>query len=50
MLSIREESPPLNGEADRDDNLVKMAPHTVEEATARVDPSVHTRGGRISGA
>ena len=35
MLSIREEIAAIErGEADREDNVVKMAPHTVEEATA----------------
>ena len=35
MLSIREEIAAIeHGEADRVDNVVKMAPHTVEEATA----------------
>jgi len=35
MLSIREEIAAIErGEADREDNVVKMAPHTIEEATA----------------
>ena len=35
MLSIREEIAAIErGDADREDNVVKMAPHTVEEATA----------------
>ena len=35
MLSIREEIAALErGEADMEDNVLKMAPHTVEEATA----------------
>ena len=35
MLCIREEIAAIErGEADREDNVVKMAPHTVEEATS----------------
>ena len=35
MLSIREEIAAIErGEADIEDNVVKMAPHTVEEATS----------------
>jgi glycine dehydrogenase len=35
MLSIREEIAAIErGDADREDNVVKMAPHTVEEATS----------------
>ena len=35
MLSIREEIAAIErGEADKEDNVLKMAPHPVEEATA----------------
>ena len=43
MLSIREEIAALErGEADMEDNVLKMAPHTVEEAGVGVD-ATHSR-------
>jgi glycine dehydrogenase len=44
MLSIREEIAAIErGEADPEDNVVKMAPHTVEEATASEWSHPYTR-------
>ena len=44
MLAIREEiAAVVRGEADTHDNVLKMAPHTVEEATATEWNHVYSR-------